>query len=632
MSLTTEQKLAKLDELFGSYKAEWLNEKIYQFFAAPSYFNALKSPRPCVLMGGRGTGKTTVLRGLSYEGQYALCGKDIEEFDKNQYIGIYYRANTNHVRAFCGRGIEMDLWIRVFAHYFNLILTSEILDFVAWHMELSPTDEVLSPHACKLIATSLHLESEVNDFSSLHENLELAMFDFQADVNNISDGNLPRLSMAGDPIKIVADNLRKLKQFKDKVFYLLIDEYENFLDEQQQTINGLLKHTPTCYTFKVGVREKGWRVRYTLNQQELLSDPADYVLFNIVETFTDQETSNLFDNFAKEVCRLRITELMEGEADLYNIETALCSLSMEEEAERLGVRLHEYYKSVAKYEADHEIELGITPLYKFFIGYWSAVQGEPISDLVKMLEDSPAKLKERYDNYKFSMLFKIKKGQGSAIQKYYAGWDTFVKLSNGNIRYLMELVYRSYYLYLQEDGDISEPVPPEIQTRAAKNVGSKNLNELEGNWENGAQLTRMVQSLGTIFGRLAKDGDNIAPELVQFEIEGENSGEIGERTQKLLSAAVMNLALVRLTSNKLTGKGSVKEFMYMLHPIFAPYYNYSYRRKRKMTITEEEFLCCIDNQKVGVADILKNKSVIVEQETINPAQLTLFDLFDEDDK
>lgn len=632
MSLTTEQKLAKLDELFGSYKAEWLNEKIFQFFAAPSYFNALKSPRPCVLMGGRGTGKTTVLRGLSYEGQYALCGKDINEFDKNQYIGIYYRANTNHVHAFSGRGIEKDLWIRVFSHYFNLILTSEILEFVAWHKSLSPNDEVLSEHACKLIATSLHLEREVIDFDSLHEKLELAMFDFQADVNNIADGNLPRLSMAGDPIKILADSLRKLSQFKGKVFYLLIDEYENFLDEQQQTINGLLKHTPPSYTFKVGVREKGWRIRYTHNKQELLSDPADYVLFNIVSSFTDQETSYLFDNFAKEVCKLRITELMDGDADLYSIESALANLTMEEEAEKLGVRSHEYYKSVVQFENDNQLDLNITSLYKFFIGYWAANQNEHIEDLVKMLAENPAKLKERYDNYKYSMLFKIKKGQGSAIQKYYAGWDTFLKLSNGNIRYLMELVYRSYYLYLQEDGDITKPVPPEIQTRAAKNVGSKNLNELEGTWENGAQLTRMIQSLGTIFGRLAKEGDNIAPELVQFEIEGENYGEISERTEKLLSAAVMNLALVRLTSNKLTGKGSVKEFMYMLHPIFAPYYNFSYRRKRKMTITEQEFLRCIDSQKEGVADILKNKSIIVEKEKINPAQLTLFDFFDEDDK
>ena len=54
--MTLEHKLRKLDDLFGSYKAEWLNERIFRFFAEPSYFNALKSYRPCVLIGGRGTG------------------------------------------------------------------------------------------------------------------------------------------------------------------------------------------------------------------------------------------------------------------------------------------------------------------------------------------------------------------------------------------------------------------------------------------------------------------------------------------------------------------------------------------------------------------------------------------------
>lgn len=80
--MSLEHKLRKLDDLFGSYKAEWLNERIFRFFAEPSYFNALKSYRPCVLIGGRGTGKTTVLRGLSYQGQFALNHDDINQFDK----------------------------------------------------------------------------------------------------------------------------------------------------------------------------------------------------------------------------------------------------------------------------------------------------------------------------------------------------------------------------------------------------------------------------------------------------------------------------------------------------------------------------------------------------------------------
>ena len=40
--------------------------------ARPSYFPYLSTNQSCVLLGGRGTGKTTVLKGLSYEGQQRL--------------------------------------------------------------------------------------------------------------------------------------------------------------------------------------------------------------------------------------------------------------------------------------------------------------------------------------------------------------------------------------------------------------------------------------------------------------------------------------------------------------------------------------------------------------------------------
>lgn len=625
--MTLDEKLARLDELFGSYKAEWLNEKIFHFFAAPSYFTALKSNRPCVLMGGRGTGKTTVLRGLSYQGQYALSGHDIEKFDQNNYIGVYFRCDTNHVHAFSGKGISKEKWMEIFAHYFNLILTAEILYFIDWHRKIKVDDELLSEHACKLIATSLHLGEEVSDFGKLIDVLEMSMYKFQAEVNNIADGNMPRLSMAGDPIHIVTEQARKLRQFEGKTFYLLVDEYENLLNDQQQIVNTLLKHTPQSYTIKIGVREMGWRVKYTMNPQESVIDPADFVLFNIVEEFTNAETSDKFESFAREVCQLRIKDLME-EGTAFDIEQALGNLSYEEEAIRLGVEQHDLCKQVCEYEKANEVDLGLTPLYKFFLANWASTHNDTIEETVSNYHNNTGSWNTRYENYKYSMLFKIRTGRGSGgIQKYYAGWSTFVKLANGNIRYLMELVYRSYYLFLQEDGDINMPVPPEVQTKAARNVGWKNLTELEGTWQNGAQLTRMVQTLGTIFARMAKEADNTAPETVQFEIEGERS----ERTEELLSAGVMNLALVRMAANKQSGRGSVKEFMYSLHPIFAPFFIYSFRRKRKMTISDAEFLSCVDNQSKAVSSILSRRNVKVEDQAIEPQQL-LFDFSEDDDK
>lgn len=621
--MNLDEKLARLDELFGSYKAEWLNEKIFHFFAAPSYFTSLKDKRPCVLMGGRGTGKTTVLRGLSYKGQYALNNEDIDRFDLNNYIGVYFRCDTNHVHAFSGKGVDQDTWMKIFAHYFNLIITAEILEFISWHKLLKPEDEVLSGHACCLIATSLHLGTEIFDFKKLIDVLETSMYKFQADINNIADGNMPKLSLAGDPIKIVTEQAQRLRQFRDKTFYLLIDEYENLLDSQQQIVNTLLKHVPQSYTIKIGVREMGWRIKHTMNLQESVIDPADYVLFNIVDEFTD-ETPEKFETFARDVCQLRIKDLLgEDEVD-FDIEHALAGLPYEDEAIRLGVEQTHLYKSILEYEKTSGVALDISPLYKFFIAYWAENHNIALNTEITDFFSNTRTWNTRYENYKYSLLFKIRTGRGSGgIQKYYAGWSTFVKLANGNIRYLMELVYRSYYLYLQDGGDITKPVTIDIQTKAARSVGWKNLTELEGTWSNGAQLTRMVQTLGTIFARLAKEGENSAPETVQFEIEGERS----ERTEELLQAGIMNLALIRMPANKQSGRGSVKEFMYSLHPIFAPYFIYSFRRKRKMGLSDMEFLQCVDNPQNAVKEILSRRNIKIN-EGVEPMNQLSFDFED----
>ena len=615
--------LAKLDELFGSYKAEWLRGKIFDFFAAPNYFTNLKNNCPCILQGGRGTGKTTVLRGLSYQGQYAILNKDLERFDKNDFVGLYYRVNTNHVHAFQGRGIEDENWSRLFGHYFNLLFCWEISKYLIWHKEKDSNDEVLSSHACNLIATSLHIETKIDSFEMLCGELESAMYEFQSDINNIEDEAEPRLSMIGDPIKLFMEQALNLKQLDGKMFYLLIDEYENLTDSQQQAINTLLKHVPESYTFKIGVREMGWRVKYTQNKEELLNEPADYSLINISKEFSSDDKKNKFAKFAKDVCDRRISELFEGEEEARNfsIEDALPGLSIEKESEMLKVTTSDYYLNFVDYEQKSGTAFDIHPLYKFFLAYWADIHHKRIDSIVSDYEQNTKSWDVRYDNYKYGLLFKIRRGRGAGgIQKYYAGWNTYVKLANGNIRCLMELVYRAYYIYLQEDGDIAKPIPFDIQTIAAHDVGWRNMAELEGAWKKGVQITKLVQALGSLFAKIAAYRGKIAPELVQFDIDG----ELKEPTQELIDASVMNQALIRMSTNKMSGK-EIKTYQYSLHPIFAPYFQFSFRRKRKLSLTDEDLRGCVESSEATVDAILHRKKINIENEDDLGKQPTLFD-------
>lgn len=614
----------RLDKLFGSYKAEWLKKDIFKFFTEPYYFNVLKSNYPGVLQGGRGTGKTTALRGLSYLGQYELHNSDINRFDENSFIGIYYRANTNHVRAFCGKGVSDENWIAIFEHYFNLIICWEMLHFLEWHKEKKSDDEELSTHACKLIASSLHLCTEESGFKGLLQIVESAMYRFQAEINNIADGNMPKLSMAGIPIEIVAQETQKLRQFEGKVFYLLIDEYENFTDYQQECMNTLIKHVPESYTIKIGVREMGWRVKRTHNNMESLNDPADYQLTRIEDVFTDPQTADKFEEFAGNVCNLRLKRLLDdGDVD-YDIKKALVNMSIEEEAEKLNVERTSLYQSFIETEKTMKMELNIPPLYKYLIAYWADIHKNTLDNEIEGFDKNRFTWDQRYDNYKYSMLFKLNRGKYVGISKYYSGWNTFIKLANGNIRYLMALVYQSYNLHIENGKKVKEPVSVEHQTIAAKKVGWKNLTELEGSCMIGLQLTQLVQSLGTVFKRLAKDGDRTAPEVDQFDIDG----EISDRTRDILCQGVMNLALVRMPSNKLSGVKSIKDFQYQLHPIFAPYFDYSFRKKRKMTLTETDIIGCIDAPNDTVAKILNKRNVSIQDDDAVPTQLMLFDFND----
>lgn len=617
--------LSKLNQSFGSYKAEWLKNQIFELFAEPAYFPALQDNRPCVLEGGRGTGKTTVLRGLSYQGQFAIHQNDIEKFDKSNFIGIYHRVNTNHVRAFTGGNLTDKDWERIFAHYFNLLICRDILVFLKWHQKHSPEDETLPAHICSLIAKSINITENCSNLDSLLEQFDTAMYLFQSEINNIVDGQLPKLSLAGDPIKILTEHALKLEQFSDKIFFILLDEYENYEDYQQMVINSLIKHTTDNYTFKIGVRELGWRVKHTLNTNELLYDPADYVLVNIESKLTETESS--FPDFAKKVCEQRITKILAADDNevITDIELAFKGLIMEAEAELLEVKKSKFYLEFERSPAAKKKQIKQLPsLYKFFISFWAKTHSMPVDHVINEYLQSTDKWDVRYENYKYEMLFKIRKGRGkSGIQKYYSGWTTYTKLASGNIRYLMELVYKAYEKHLDNEQKLSSSISPRHQTLAAQETGLKNLMELEGLWKNGAQLTKLLLGLGRVFQVLASHEGKSAPEKNQFSIENASHGGI-EYTE-LMRAAIMHLALVRTPGNKMGETYSTRDYLYMIHPLYSAYFQFSHRKKRKINLKSEDILGLISTQKDTIKSILLRGDVRMDDLDSLPQQMSLFE-------
>jgi len=609
----------RLSKVLGLYKAEWLNGTLFSLFNEPAYFEQLKTQRPCVLIGGRGTGKTTVLRGLSYQGQLALEGaQPVKDWP---YYGLYHRVNTNRVTAFRGSGVTEERWSSYFGHYVNLIFCQLLLEFALWYEHKTGECIQVADRDYRKIAATLSIE-KISNISDLSEEIELLILEFEASINTISDAPPRKVSALGAPLDAVAEALAGSKQLYGKQFFFLIDEFENFEDYQQRVLNTIIKHANTNYTFKVGVRELGWRQRATLNQHEKLTSPADYARISIAEWLNDDR----FSSFAASVIKSRLSSAYEGACIEMSPQQLLPALGELQEAEILLDRdvTSKLLGRLEGHITSSELEKAskIRPGHLYFLSYM--VDGSQKSGFVEnvrsWLQDSKS-WQFKLDNYFYASLFSIRRGK-RGIRKYYCGWDVFVSLANGNIRYLLELVHAAFLRHIENDGEPADSISPRSQTEAAAEVGRKNLSELEGLSVDGGKLTKLVLGLGRVLQVMAANPEGHAPEVTQFHV---TQMDFGEEVRRYLDQAVMHLALVRSPGNKLMSESDTQEYDYRLHPIFAPLFVFSHRRKRKFAIATSQVLGLIERPRETIRDLLA-QSDRSDEETL-PDQLQLFGSF-----
>ena len=93
----------------------------------------------------------------------------------------------------------------------------------------------------------------------------------------------------------------------------------------------------------------------------------------------------------------------------------------------------------------------------------------------------------------------------------------------------------------------------------------------------------------------------------------------------ILDAAVMHLALVRLTGTKPVDQSETKDFDYTIHPIFSAFFVFSHRRKRKMALTCLEIEGLIRTPRQTIRDILARHHRPESSDL--PQQLTLCEAF-----
>lgn len=590
----------------GVFRAEYLTgAEFFRLMERPDYWAQLEGRRACFLIGGRGTGKTTALRALAFEGQAARHGVDTARWDT---IGFYWRVDTSVVTAFRGSRVDEEEWKRIFAHFVNLRLMRSVLEFVRWQDSQGLPAIKADRFALELASVALGMDAAL-DLVSFDSALSLASVRFEAQVNSGGGaGSGSTLSILGAPLRHLLAAIRADERYANHFFTFAIDEYENLAAYQQRVLNTLIKHAGDAdYTFKVGVKEKGVIDRSTLHPAEYLSEPADYKTVRVERSLKEQG----FEEFAARVVNDRLAEF--NEARVVDVRALFPELSDEAEAELLGAqkrRADVRSELEAEGASVEELELfdQMPLLGACMVGYWAQSKRRSLRAVLQDSVTAPEQWKNRLNNYGFAMLFTLR-NRVSGTRKLYAGWSVLTQMADGNIRHLLALVAEALTRHVIGGNDLTTPVSAQLQTLAAEQVGERAVFELAGLHARGSEMMRLALSLGRIFGVMAADPYGHTPEVTQIRVDRSGLAD-GTSLDDLLGAAVMHSAVIGFPGDKNSARsGDTKEHDYELHPVFSAFFVYSYRSKRRISLAGHDILALASATPQGtVAKILRRNA------------------------
>ncbi len=598
----------------------------------------LTGDTPVIFEGGRGTGKTMLLKWMSNEikiKEYVSENSDGKGFlNQTLYVGIYHRFDGPSLASFDSRHTSPEGWETLFKHYFELTIGQKMI--MLWQnlkenqcIDIEKSKEIkILTEILKLVDESIIIQEEPS--------LDFAIDFFQRELERIFDFiNCAALStettFSGHPIRsgklifgipeILQENL---PEFHGKRIILLLDEYENLQYQQQKIINTLFKHTKNFVTFRIGTRLKGFKTCDTLNVGEFLMEDADYrrIRFEDVLMSHNEEYRNLLKMIAKR--RLEhIPELQEK--GFTDIESILGEFPVEDEATIIVFNKKLTQNEIDQYPLDqylktkHVVEIGKVLNKKHRLDesldaiFNSLIDKKPLLEMLNLLllrrnyePEVIAKMfasyisgkreslefkkyANLYDKNKLSLLFQLV-SLNKPTQKQYAGFNVYCMLSSGIIRNFLELCYQSFNIALFsdrtsliKDGKMSF----EAQTDGATIRAERYMDMIERIPEWGNEIKSLVKQLGAIFYSWQNDPVLSEPEVTYFCVDNE---ALSEKARKVLNCAVQWSVLQPKKAMK--GKATTDPLInvYVLNHILAPYFSISYRLRGRIRQFSKEDL------------------------------------------
>lgn len=627
---------------FAKNRAEELGFDLTDLFVVPLFFDKLalhEVRKPLLIEGGRGCGKTTLLRYLSYQTQLSpkrLIARD----NLPKEIGLYLRADTQYLRAFAGDALNDKDWQRAFEHSLCLSILGELLGSLALLGEGPQRKAAFA----EIEALDLGIMRDFDEAAPITLSALQAYVSRQKNrlatwLNNPDDEARPRLLPLKQVLLAAIGAMRQQLPFlTEHVFFVFIDEYENLLPYQMQVINTLLKHSEPPLIFHVATKRNGMATRATLGTEQL-QEPADYRKFDVEEHLAKD-----FELFAAELFCFRMGQRgTDGGGEQFPV-------SAEElmDPKKIGQRRDDAdYRRRVRAVVDRVLPGMSTDDLAKFILKDAPLRGRLVKIIAEGLANQrstlvpEAFLRERvatasiccgallHQGKKVDALLeeldKQERGEKSSfagdagwIHHYlagcilhlylplqrpcllYAGFDAFLKLSRGNVRHFLELCHLSM-VELDHDPKPDESVPPEKQASAARTASALFVKESQGSGDEGNRLFLVVNTLGQIFRFSQNRPSQSEAERTHFSIDSALPSDAEAILQECVKWSILFVTPeTKVKDERFEGEE------YILNPIYAPYFGISYNKGRKLELTTQAAIELLTGTRDNLDKLLKN--------------------------
>ncbi|PTV50780.1 hypothetical protein [Acinetobacter pittii] len=655
----------EIANLLSNNRTEHIGLDVWSEFVVPYNFNLSEfySLQPIKLEGGRGSGKTMILRYLSHYSQFSPNRESVPDDILNN-IGIYLKADTQFMRLLQKRGFDESRWFDIFEHYINLIILIEIISALISVKSSNINPDIKNNINAIKIECLTPYDIPQGTIDTILKTLKKLKSSCEKIVLNPK--NLDSIEIFS--YQLIKDLIEEINRYTgySTTFHIFVDEYENLLEYQQKIINSRMKHSEPPINYNIAIKCNGAPIIEIIGSNENLNLQHDFITINL-----DNLMMQNFEVFASEILLSRLSKRNEkykkffssiklNEANylperlkndyqdsiLQSAREILPSSSQEDLAKEVFSE-PQFYKKLL-HEIDQSLKGRTTELTtKDFIEtelkkelivcssilYRNRLTPEQIyQELIKVKEGENNDFeqgKEWTANNFIGSYIRITKVQKHK-STFYAGLTAFTKLANGNIRYFLELCRSTFSnSFTTSENELS--IQKNIQHQAALETSELFFKELDSMKPVITPLKSLCLRLGMIFSVYHDRNSQSEAEINHFTIS--DPINISTELQNKINDAV-KWGIVYQT--KATKEKDVNNFIslydYVLNPIFSPHFYISYRKKRKIKISASEVNMLFESKQEDFLNFIKdlesqlnpNEQMKVKPELINMYQDDLF--------